>query len=162
MVLQARPIRIASRDGSKIAFETVGRGDPLVLVHGFFGDRTTWRSAGHVEALADGFRLILIDARGHGGSAAPHDAASYEIGRQVDDVLAVLDALDIDQAAMWGASMGGIIGLHLLARHPERLTGLVAGGAHAGEVAVDPAEVEAEAALFRVRGSHRSASPPPT
>lgn len=123
-----------------------------MLVHGFFGDRTTWRSAGHVEALADGFRLILIDARGHGGSAAPHDAASYEIGRQVDDVLAVLDALDIDQAAMWGASMGGIIGLHLLARHPERLTGLVAGGAHAGEVAVDPAEVEAEAALFRYQG----------
>ncbi|MFF3565467.1 alpha/beta fold hydrolase [Streptomyces sp. NPDC002574] len=145
-------MRIASSDGSKIAFETLGHGDPLVLVHGFFGDRTTWRSAGHVGALADDFRLILIDARGHGRSDAPHDAESYELSRQVDDVLAVLDALDIDRAAVWGASMGGIIGLHLLARHPERLTGLVAGGAHAGVVAVDPAEVEAEAAVFRDQG----------
>lgn len=152
-LLQARTVWITSSDGVRIAFESLGRGQPLVLLHGFFGDRTTWHSAGHVDALADDFRLVSIDARGHGDSDAPHDAASYAISRQVEDVLTVLDALAIDRAAMWGASMGGITGLHLLARHPERLTSLVAGGAHAGSVAVDPAEVEQEAAVFRTQGT---------
>ena len=146
-------MRITSSDGLTIGFEAVGRGHPLVLLHGFFGDRTTWQSAGHVDALADDFRLVLIDARGHGESEAPHDSGSYAISRQVEDVLAVLDALDIDQAAMWGASMGGIIGLHLLASHPERLTTLVVGGAHAGPITVEPAEAEAEAAVFRTQGT---------
>lgn len=88
-----------SRDGVRIAFEAVGRGHPLVLLHGFFGDRTTWWSAGHVAALAGHFRLILVDARGHGGSEAPHDVDSYRIDRQVDDIIAVLDVLGIDLRA---------------------------------------------------------------
>ncbi|WP_060905184.1 alpha/beta fold hydrolase [Streptomyces scabiei] len=70
---------------------TMGSGPPLVLLHGFFGDRTTWRSAGYVDALADSHRLVLIDARGHGGSDAPHDVDSFRIDRQVEDVTAVLD-----------------------------------------------------------------------
>ncbi|TDD79215.1 alpha/beta fold hydrolase [Actinomadura darangshiensis] len=139
-------------DGVRIAFDTAGQGRPLVLLHGFFGDRSTWRDAGYVDALADQYRLICIDARGHGGSDAPRDVGSYRIDRQVGDVIAVLDALSVDRAAFWGASMGGIIGMHLLARHPERLTGLVAGGAHAERVKVQPAEVEREAEVFRSQG----------
>lgn len=144
---------IAGPDGVRIAFETAGTGPPLVLLHGFFGDRGTWRSAGYVEALGDAFRLVLIDARGHGGSDAPHDPAAYGLGRQVDDVVAVLDALGIDRAALWGSSMGGIIGLHLLARHPERVAALVAGGAHGDAVTADPGEVERENELFRTEGT---------
>jgi pimeloyl-ACP methyl ester carboxylesterase len=146
-------MQITSRDALRISFETLGSGPPLVLAHGFFGDRTTWHSAGHVDALADTFRLVLVDARGHGESDAPHDVDSYRIGRQVDDVIAVLDALGIRRTAFWGASMGGVIGLHLLARHPARLTGLIASGAHADRVAADPAEVEQEAEAFRVHGT---------
>ncbi|MBM9509468.1 alpha/beta fold hydrolase [Actinacidiphila acididurans] len=146
-------MKTTSRDGLRIAFETEGAGPPLVLLHGFFGDRTTWRSAGHVSALADRHRLVLIDTLGHGESDRPHDADSYRIDRQVDDVIAVLDALAIDRAALWGASLGGIIGLHLLARRPERLAGLVVGGAHADRVAADPAETEKEAELFRTQGT---------
>ncbi|MFA1551332.1 alpha/beta fold hydrolase [Actinomadura chokoriensis] len=123
-----------------------------MLLHGFFGDRTTWQDAGYVDALADTHRLICIDARGHGGSDAPHDASAYRVERQVEDVIAVLDALDVERAAFWGASMGGAIGMHLLARHPERLTGLIAGGMHGEAVHVSPAEVEEEAELFRTRG----------
>lgn len=53
----------SSRDGVRIAFEVVGRGRPLVLLHGFYGDRTTWHQSGHVKALADDdHRLILIAA----------------------------------------------------------------------------------------------------
>ncbi|MFJ8162391.1 alpha/beta fold hydrolase [Streptomyces sp. NPDC096136] len=146
-------MRITGSDGLAIEFETVGRGHPLVLLHGFFGDRTTWHSAGYVDTLTDHFRLVLIDARGHGESEAPHDSDGYAISRQVDDVLAVLDALEIEQAAVWGASMGGIIGFHLLASHPERLTTLVAGGSHAVPITIGTAEAEAEAAVFRTQGT---------
>ncbi|MBL1083636.1 alpha/beta fold hydrolase [Streptomyces actinomycinicus] len=145
-------MRVTSGDGVRIAFEVMGTGPPLVLLHGFFGDRTTWRSAGHVDALAGDHRLVLVDARGHGGSDSPHDVDSYRIDRQVRDVVAVLDALDISRAAFWGASMGGIIGLNLLAEHPERLTALIAGGAHGGHVAAAPAEIQQEVELFRTRG----------
>ncbi|MEW2398182.1 alpha/beta fold hydrolase [Streptomyces sp. NPDC046862] len=146
-------MQTTSSDGVRIAFETVGSGKPLVLLHGFFGDRTTWRSAGHVDALADSHRLVLIDARGHGGSDAPHDVRSYRMDRQIDDIIAVLDHLNISRVAFWGASMGGIIGLNLLARHPERLTGLIAGGAHADRVVTAPADAQQEAELFRTQGT---------
>jgi pimeloyl-ACP methyl ester carboxylesterase len=86
-------MQATSSDGVRIDFETAGRGQPLVLLHGFFGDRASWRSAGYVDALAAQYLLVLIDARGHGRSDAPHDTDSYRVGRQVPDVLAVLDAL---------------------------------------------------------------------
>ena len=54
----------------------------------------------------------------------------------------MLDALDVERAAFWGASMGGLIGMHLLARRPKRLTGLIAGGMPREAVHVSSAEVE--------------------
>ncbi|MGA5207823.1 alpha/beta fold hydrolase [Streptomyces variegatus] len=98
-------MQVTGGDGVEIALETVGSGLPLVLLHGFFGDRTTWRS-GYVDALADSHRLVLIDGRGHGGSDAPHDVDSYRIDRQVEDVTAVLDEL-------------GLVGGHFLQDHPR-------------------------------------------
>ena len=56
-------MQATSTDGVRIEFETVGHGHPLVLLHGFFGDRTSWRSAGYIDALAAKFSLILIDTR---------------------------------------------------------------------------------------------------
>ena len=53
------------RAGSRIEYEVTGDGPPLVLLHGIYGDRSTWHAAGHVGALADQFRLILIDLAGH-------------------------------------------------------------------------------------------------
>jgi pimeloyl-ACP methyl ester carboxylesterase len=67
--------------------------------------------------------------------------------------VAVLNALGLDRAAYWGASMGGTIGLQLLASHPQRLTALIAGGAHGEGIHVDPAELEQEAEMFRAEGA---------
>ncbi|MEU6749408.1 alpha/beta fold hydrolase [Spirillospora sp. NPDC046719] len=146
-------MRRTGPEGRRIAWETVGSGPPLVLLHGSFGHRGVWRSGGHVDALAGEYRLVLIDAIGYGESDAPHDPDAYRVERQADDVAAVLDAEGIGRTAFWGASMGGIVGLHLLARRPERLTCLIAGGAHAGEVGFARAEVEQEAALCREKGA---------
>jgi pimeloyl-ACP methyl ester carboxylesterase len=142
-----------ARAGSRIEYEVTGDGPPLVLLHGFFGDRSTWHSAGHVGALAGQFRLIIIDLVGHGGSDAPPDPARYRMDEHARDVVAVLDSLGVDRAGVWGASMGGRAGFHLMARFPDRLAALVAGGAHACTVEIDPAELEREIALLREQGT---------
>jgi pimeloyl-ACP methyl ester carboxylesterase len=85
------------RAGSGIEYEVTGEGPPLVLLHGIFGDPSTWHAAGHVGALADQFRLVLIDLVGHGGSDAPPDPARYRMDEHARDVVAVLDSLAGDR-----------------------------------------------------------------
>jgi pimeloyl-ACP methyl ester carboxylesterase len=75
------------------------------------------------------------------------------MGAHARDVVAVLDHAGIGRAAVWGASMGGRVGFHLMARFPGRLAALVAGGAHACPVPADPAELERETALLREQGT---------
>jgi pimeloyl-ACP methyl ester carboxylesterase len=141
------------RAGSRVEYEVTGDGPPLVLLHGFFGDRSTWHAAGHVGVLAGQFRLILIDLVGHGGSDAPPDPARYRMDEHARDVVAVLDSLGIDRAAVWGASMGGRAGFHLMARAPDRLAALIAGGAHACAVETGLAEAQQEGRVLREQGT---------
>jgi pimeloyl-ACP methyl ester carboxylesterase len=80
-----------------------------VRQHGFSESVVDWYEAGYVDALRSDYRLILIDARGHGASDKPHDADAYGLDRRVGDVVAVPDALEIAKAAFWGYSVGGWI-----------------------------------------------------
>lgn len=148
-----RPVTTAVRDGVRIEYEVTGDGPPLVLLHGFFGDRTTWHVAGHTGALADQFRLILVDLAGHGGSDAPRDPARYLMAEHARDVVAVLDHAGIGRAAVWGASMGGRVGFRLMARFPDRLAALIAGGAHACAVETGLAEAQREDRVLREQGT---------
>ena len=83
-----------------------------------------------MKALKPDYRLILIDARGHGDSDKPHDPEAYLLNRRVGDVTAVLDALDIATAVYWGYSMGGWIGFGMANYAKERVRALVIGGQH--------------------------------
>jgi pimeloyl-ACP methyl ester carboxylesterase len=86
---------------------------------------------GYVDALREaGFRLILADARGHGGSDKPHDPATYHLDRWVTDITTVLDALNLAKVHFWGYSMGGWIGFGMAKYEPERVDRLVIGGSH--------------------------------
>lgn len=116
-------------DGVAIHYEVAGQGPPLVLQHGRLGSGRFWFDAGYVAALADDRRLVAIDARGHGRSDKPDDPGAYRPQDMAGDVVAVLDALGIERADFLGYSMGGRIGFATLARHPERINALVAGGA---------------------------------
>lgn len=111
-----------------IHFDLEGRGPPLVCMHGFSSNRTIWHSAGFVALLRQAYRLILIDARGHGESDKPHDPAAYDFHHMVDDIVAVLDTLEIDQTNYLGYSMGGELGFELATRYPQRLRSLIVGG----------------------------------
>lgn len=118
----------ATNDGVRIHYEVEGTGEPLVLFHGLTGSGERWRDTGYVSGLASDYRLILIDARGHGQSDRPHDPTSYARDVQAADVIAVLDDLSVDSAHFWGHSMGGNIALTLGRRYPVRVRALVITG----------------------------------
>lgn len=107
----------------RIHYEVEGAGAPLVLHHGYSGSLRNWYQNGYVAALQDRYQLILVDARGHGQSDAPHDVAAYALGTRVRDVVLILDALGIERTLYCGFSMGGNVGYGVLTSQPERVAG---------------------------------------
>ena len=114
-----QPLRVEA-GGAELAVDVRGEGPPVLLVHGFPFDRTMWR---HQLAALGRCKRIAPDFRGVGGSTAPADG--YSMARYADDLVAILDALGIRQAALCGLSMGGYVVFELLRRHPERVKALV-------------------------------------
>lgn len=124
------PEFVTASDGVAIAFERLGEGSAIVLVHGFGSSRSqNWKSTGWYGGLtAAGFSIVAMDCRGHGDSGKPHDEGAYGHDRMAQDVIAVMDAAGLTSALVCGYSMGGFIGLRLLAAHPERITQLAIAG----------------------------------
>jgi pimeloyl-ACP methyl ester carboxylesterase len=117
-------------DGTQLAFERLGEGPAIMLVHGFGSSRSqNWKSTGWYGGLTEaGFSIVAMDCRGHGDSGKPHDEAAYGHDRMAEDVLSVMDAAGVNAALVCGYSMGGFIGLRHLASHPERVKKLVLAG----------------------------------
>ena len=115
--------RITARDGIEIAAEALGVGPPLAFAHGLTSHRRISRL--QFEALADRYRVILYDQRGHGESAPVTDPALYGVVRMGDDMRAVLDAFGIERATVGGESMGAATALAFALAHPERVERLL-------------------------------------
>jgi pimeloyl-ACP methyl ester carboxylesterase len=110
-------------DGTRIAYQVQGTGVPLVLLSGQSNSHHWWDS---VRADFDAARTtITLDYRGTGDSDKPD--VPYSTPGFAEDVVAVLDALDIDRADVYGTSMGGRVAQWLAARHPGRVRRLVLG-----------------------------------
>jgi len=120
----------ATNQGVRIHYRLEGEGPPLILQHGFTWSMDGWVRHGYVRALQSHHRLVLVDARGHGGSDKPHETSAYELSFHVGDLVAVLDALDLPAADFWGYSMGGWIGFGLAKYAPARARALILGVAH--------------------------------
>ena len=118
-------------NGIDLNVETSGRGDgpALLLLHGFTGDAATWQP---VLPYFDAYRTVRVDLIGHGQSDSPADPARYTMAHAVEDLMALLDHLDIEQTALVGYSLGGRVALHFALAAPELLWALVLESASPG------------------------------
>ena len=105
----------------ELAFAEEGRGDAVVLVHAIGCDMRMWDEV--APMLAQRFRVVRVDARGHGGSSVP--PRPYSLEALAGDVAGVLDRLLIERAHWVGLSMGGMIGQAFALHHGDRLAKLV-------------------------------------
>lgn len=101
-------------------YEVTGDGPPLVLAGSIGSSLAMWEP--QLPALAERFRVVRIDHRGHGRSPVP--AGPYTIADLGGDVLALLDHLGVREAAVCGLSLGGMVGMWLAAHAPERVSAL--------------------------------------
>lgn len=115
------------RGGVKLYFADIGSG-PAVLFHtGGGGDGRMWELAGYTSRFGTSRRLLL-DHRGHGRSDRPHGISAHQVREYVADVVAVLDAAEVDRAVLVGYSAGADVVLRVAARHPACCAAVVAIG----------------------------------
>jgi pimeloyl-ACP methyl ester carboxylesterase len=117
-------IRRIEGDGVTLSVVDEGAGQPVVLLHGFPDSSYVWRE--QIPALvAAGKRVVAPDLRGFGESDKPQEAEAYRMTHLVADVVAVLDALEIDRADVVGHDWGAGLAWVVAARVPERVHRLV-------------------------------------
>jgi 2-succinyl-6-hydroxy-2,4-cyclohexadiene-1-carboxylate synthase len=127
-------VRVAT-NGIFLNVEVMGDGPIILMLHGFTRDARAWQP---VLPAFEGYRAVRVDLIGHGRSDGPADPARYTMAHAVEDLLALLHHIHVEQYALVGYSLGGRVGLHLATAAPERLWALVIESASAG--IEDPAQ----------------------
>jgi len=107
----------ANINGIRIYYALYGQGSPVILLHGGLANSDYWGN--QIGALAPYHTVIVMDSRGHGRSS--RDARPYGYDLMTDDVVALMDTLRVPNADIVGWSDGGILGLDLAIRHPDRV-----------------------------------------
>ncbi len=126
-------------NGARLWIDERGTGPAVLFVHGGLGDMRLWESQAH--ALASRFRCVRYDLRFYGRSESPGVEFS-----SLDDLFGVLDALEIERAALVGLSLGGGIALDAVLARPERVWALVHVAAGVTGMPVNPYTEEQDAA----------------
>jgi pimeloyl-ACP methyl ester carboxylesterase len=138
--------------GLEIAFERVGEGPPLVLVHGAAVDSRMWRP--QLTALADEFTVVAWDEPGAGRSS--NVPAEFALADYANCLAALIEALDLGPTHVAGLSWGGTVALELYRHHPGLVATLILVDTYAGWKGSLPAE-EVRA---RVEGARQMLSTP--
>ena len=135
-------------DGVKLYYEETGTGVPVIFVHEFAGDLTSWEA--QLRHFGQRYHSVAYNARGYPQSDVPEDVGKYSQNRAADDIATVLDHLQLNRAHVVGLSMGGFATLHFGFRHALRARSLTVAGCGYG---ADPAKREdfrAEGASFAI------------
>ena len=145
---------VITSDGVELHTESTGRGGAILFVHEYAGDHRSWEP--QVRRFSRSHRCITYAARGYLPSEVPDDAGAYSQQHAVDDAVAVLDGLGVEEADVVGISMGGFAGLHLAMQQPARVRSLVIAGtgygAHPSEAPRFREECEAIVRLIQESG----------
>jgi pimeloyl-ACP methyl ester carboxylesterase len=110
-------------NGIDIDYEESGSGPAMLLTHGYSATGHMWE--GQRKALADRYRVISWDMRGHGQTDSPDDPTQYSADLTVADMRGLLEHLGVDRAVVGGLSLGGYVSLAFYLAHPEMVRALV-------------------------------------
>ena len=149
----------AEINGVKIWYAVFGHGQPVLLLHGGLANSNYWGNL--IPALSNDYQVVVMDSRGHGRSSRSSEPLGYDL--MASDVLALMDFLKLDKAAIIGWSDGAIIGLDIAIHHPERLTKLFAFAANSdpdGVADVSQSQVF-NAYMARAKAEYQNLSPTP-
>lgn len=130
--------------GARIYWDEQGEGEPLLLIMGLGYPSAMWHRSRPV--LAKQYRTIALDNRGSGLSDAP--PGPYAMTLMASDAAVVLDAAGVDQAHVYGISMGGMIAQEFALQHPARVRSLILGCTAAGGSTAVRAEAEVNRVLM--------------
>ena len=114
---------VTTPDGTRLYYEEVGTGSPVVFVHEYAGDYRTWEP--QLRYFSRSHRCITLSQRGYPPSDVPTDPARYGQDIARDDIIAILDALGIDKAHVVGHSMGARFAVRSAVLHPAGVERLV-------------------------------------
>ncbi len=132
--------RTITVEGAELHVEERGNGEPLLLLHGMSGTSGDWAHVFELDELSRRFRVVMPDARGHGHSTNPR--REFTFARCGRDLIAILDALGIEQTAAIGVSLGAKTLLHAATRSPSRIGAMIV-------VSATPRFPDETRALFR-------------
>lgn len=110
----------------KMYYAEYGEGEPILFIHGGLGSADVWGY--QVADFAKDHRVIVADSRGHGRSTRSEQPFGYDL--MTSDYVALLDYLKLDKVTLVGWSDGGIIGIDMAMKNPEKLTHVVAQAAN--------------------------------
>ncbi|MBI4529143.1 MAG: alpha/beta hydrolase [Deltaproteobacteria bacterium] len=113
-----------SHDGVRIYFNDIGKGRPLVFIHGFGASQDSWRYL--VKAFKEDYRLVLLDLKGHGYSDRPYDYR-YSIQDHADIVSGLISHLKLSNVILVGHSFGSAVALFAALRSRSSSPPLVSG-----------------------------------
>jgi pimeloyl-ACP methyl ester carboxylesterase len=124
-------------EGLRIAYERAGQGQPLLLLHGFFGDTRVWRP--QLDELSDEYQVVAWNAPGCGHSSDPPDA--FRMADYARCLAAFVDAIGLQRPHVLGLSFGSTLALELYRQNPGLPRTLILASAYAGWTGSLPAEV---------------------
>jgi len=126
----------ANINGVDLNYEIHGQGEAVVLLHGYTGSTQDW--ANQILVLVPKYKVVALDHRGHGKSAAPSREEEYSVPILASDVFTLLKILNINKCCLAGHSLGGFTALQFALEQPDMLAALVLVDTASGRFATVP------------------------
>lgn len=117
----------------ELYYETVGKGEPLIMVHGNSEDHTIFDTAS--EILSKNFTCYLLDSRGHGKSTK---TTNLDYRTMAEDIYSFTKALNLEGCSYYGLADGGIIGLIVASKYPDLFNNLIISGVNTNPRGIKP------------------------